>query len=200
MDKLGAVILAAGRSSRMGSFKPMLPLGSSTIIETVINKLIGAGTCELVVVVGREADRLRSHLDRYEKIRYIENRDFASTDMFYSAKMGMDALSRTTEIHFFLPCDIPLFKPDTLEKMIYCYEETGAGIVTPVHGGKSGHPILIKRSMVADLLAYNGNDGLRGAIRNSGVKVETVEVDDIGVLLDADTPQDYEMIHKLAKG
>lgn len=197
MDKLGAVILAAGRSSRMGGFKPLLPLGDSTIIETVIGKLSQGGVSEIVVVTGRESDKLQSHLFR-SGIRFVENREYASTDMFHSAKMGLSTIAGRAEKTFFMPADIPLFHFSTLVKMNDCLDETEADIVIPTHGGRRGHPILIRNSLIPKLISYGGQGGLRGAITLCG-SVVSVEVGDRGILLDADTPEDYALICSMAE-
>ena len=195
--KTGAVIAAAGLSSRMKAFKPMLELGGSTMIRTAISSLKSAGVSEIVVITGRNAGMLEDHV-LSAGVTCLFNSRYRTTDMFCSAKIGLDYIKDQCGRVFFLPGDVPLFSKESLFSMQKNMNHTGCGILLPLHDGVPGHPILIDCKAIPSLTDYKGNGGLKGAVESfSGVK-ETIRLDDIGITLDADFPEDYERLKKYA--
>lgn len=191
--KYAAVIAAAGLSSRMKEFKPMLTLGEHTVIERVIQNLREAGAEEIVVVTGYRSQLLERFLeDRGVKVR--ENPDYAQTKMFDSLCLGLRALEAPYDAVFLTPGDVPLVQPETIRAM----RAVGAHVVRPVCGGQTGHPVLLAAACVPELLSYSGEEGLRGALEALDVSVEDIEVDDVGILLDADTPEDFRVLRRKA--
>lgn len=195
--EIGAVVVAAGLSSRMKDFKPMLPLGDSTVIRTLIAGLRGAGVSAILVVTGHNADRLREHLSGLD-IEFADNKDYATTDMLCSAGIGLSFMKEKASRLFFLPGDIPLFSPSSLRLMMKTMDESGSRLVLPACNGRKGHPILIDSRAIPDLLTYHGGMGLKGAIAALGKSAEVLEVDDPGILLDADQPEDYRRLLQYA--
>ncbi len=189
----GALIVAAGRSSRMGAFKPLLPLGGGTVIGRAAGTLRGFGACPIVAVTGREATRLTNYLQPLG-VECVHNPDFAATDMFRSACIGMAALRGRVDGFFFLPGDAPLFSAETLGAMLRRMQASGCGVVRPMYGGRCGHPILIDAAHIPALLAFDGEGGMRGALDSLGCRIDRLEVDDPGLVYDADTPEDYERL------
>lgn len=198
IEECGAVIAAAGMSSRMVEFKPLLPLGSSTMIGEAIKTLFHAQVSLVTVVAGRDADKLRAALGDTAEV--IENKDYASTDMFYSAKLGLAHIGPLVRRVFFLPCDVPLFKAETLSAMAAEMDRTDADVVIPAFDGRRGHPVLIRSAAIDDIAAYDGSGGLRGAFTaRLGGRVRTVAVRDIGVTLDADDKDDYRRLLQIVE-
>lgn len=196
--KTGAVIVAAGMSSRMHAFKPMLRLRGSTVIKTAISTLRSAGVGEIAVVTGNHAGILTEHLSS-AGVACLYNGKYKTTEMFDSAKLGLDFLKDRCDRIFFLPGDVPLFSKHSLAFMADDMDRTGCKILLPVYGGKMGHPILINSSAVEFLLGYQGAGGLKGAIDSFGGSRKTVELDDEGMVLDADRPEDYERLLEYAE-
>ncbi len=196
--KTGAVIVAAGMSSRMQAFKPMLRLRSSTVIETAISTLRSTDVGEIAVVTGNHSRILMKHLSP-AGVTCLYNGRYNMTDMFDSAKLGLAFLKDRCDRIFFLPGDVPLFSKNSLTSMKDEMDRSGCEILLPVHGDKIGHPILINSSAVPSLLDYQGGGGLKGAIDSFGGLKSTVELDDEGMLLDADTPEDYERLLEYAE-
>lgn len=192
----GALIVAAGLSSRMGAFKPMLPLGKSTIIRTIIDKLKAVGCDPVILVTGHRGDELSEHVADLD-IRTVLNPDYALSDMFTSVKLGLSALPPEVDRFFFLPGDVPLFHPETLQVMIRQMDESQKSVIIPVHGHKRGHPVLIRAAAIPGLLTHQGPMGLKGALGALGDKVEYLEVSDPGITQDADHPQDYQQLLEL---
>jgi CTP:molybdopterin cytidylyltransferase MocA len=212
--KFGAVIAAAGLSSRMGAFKPLLPLGGSTIIERIVCTLRAGGVEDITVVTGRDASRIEEVLSSGNlvfddktscNITYVYNKDYASTDMFYSVSMGFADIAERADAVFFTPVDVPLFTVNTMRLLTErlqnsCGRPEGADhIISPIHKGKLGHPILMLPQALKELIKWKGPGGLRGAIDAYGGLTEILEIDDPGVVFDADTPEDYQLLTESVK-
>ena len=187
--QVGAVIVAAGMSSRMGDFKPMLNIGSISIAQRIVATLHQAGVEKIVVITGFHAQQLERHLSGQGLI-FLRNENCASTQMFDSAKIGLAYLRDKCDRILFTPVDIPLFTALTVAKLL----ESEAVLACPVCEGKTGHPLLIAASLVDTLLADSGENGLQGAIARCGFAMERIPVEDPGVLHDADTPDDYKAL------
>lgn len=184
-NKSGAVILAAGLSSRMGMFKPLLPFGGTTMIETTVARLREGGVENITVVTGFLASEVERALAGCS-VRFIHNADFARTQMFDSVKLGIAAAP--VEDLFLLPADLPQFSPPLLARLL----DTDGQAAHPLCRGKNGHPLLLRRQAVGAVLRHDGQRGLKGAL--DGLKTVRVETEDEGCLLDADTPEEYRKL------
>ena len=187
--QFGAVIVAAGMSSRMGDFKPMLNIGSISIAQRIVATLHQAGVDRIVVVTGYNAQQLERHLANNGLV-FLRNEAYATTQMFDSAKIGLGYLKDKCDRILFTPVDIPLFTAMTVTQLM----ESGADLACPVCEGQTGHPLMIAASLVDAILADSGEGGLQGAIRRCGTEMKKIPVDDAGILHDADTPADYQAL------
>ena len=185
MMQTGALIVAAGKSSRMGDFKPMLQLGSISIAQRVINNFRQAGISKIVVVTGYNADALERHLASNHVI-FLRNEDYETTHMFDSVRIGLEYLKDKVDTVLFTPVDVPLFTAHTVTQML----SLGQPLVTPVCNGTPGHPILIRSSLIESILSNDGNTGLKGAVEHCGTPMYCLNVEDLGIIHDADTPED----------
>ena len=185
----GAVIVAAGMSSRMGDFKPMLNIGSISIAQRVVATLQQAGADRIVMVTGYNATALERHLSGLGLV-FLRNENYEHTQMFDSAKIGLRYLKDKCERILFTPVDIPLFTSATVKALL----ASGAPLACPVCQGQEGHPILIASPLVEKLLNDSGEGGLKGAISRCGTEMTEIEVPDAGILHDADTPEDYQSL------
>lgn len=192
--KTAAVITAAGLSSRMGDFKPLLKLGEYSFAERMVRTFLSVGVEEIVLVTGFRADELEAHLSQYG-IKFVRNENYADTQMFDSVRLGFEALSGDVEAAFFTPVDVPLFLAQTLRKELLC----DASVVVPVHEGHSGHPVLFRREVIPLILSHNGERGLRG-VMDKCAAVCRLEVQDKGTIHDADTKDEYRYLKLLEKG
>ncbi len=188
----GAVVVAAGMSSRMGEFKPMLSIGSISIAQRVIATLRQAGASRIVVVTGYNAEELEWHLAR-SGVVFLRNERYETTHMFDSALIGLKYLRGKCRQVVFAPGDIPLFPSATAEAVL----ASGAELACPVCGGSRGHPILMSAEVIDRIAGDSGEGGLQGALARCGVPMTFVEVDDPGILHDADTPEDYKELLEL---
>lgn len=184
--RTGAVIVAAGMSSRMGDFKPMLTIGSISIAQRVVATLRQGGAEQIVMVTGYNAIVLERHLAG-QGIVYLRNERYETTNMFDSAVIGLEYMKDKVDRVLFTPVDIPLFTAATVSALL----SSGEVLAVPVCGGETGHPILISSELIDSILSYRGDEGLRGALEHCGTEAAHVPVEDRGILHDADTPEDY---------
>ncbi len=190
----GGLILAAGLSSRMGEFKPLMPFNGKTVIESTIDSMLGAGVKPIVVVLGYHGNDIEAVLrSRYGKeIIYTCNPYYETTDMLASIKYGLHAMPHCRSF-FLLPGDMPLVKKSTFLKLLKASQADRPVIVFPTLEGHRKHPPLIDYSFLNTILNYNGNGGLRQVWKQYEDSVIHVPVDDEGVLMDLDTREDYEI-------
>lgn len=189
-DKKTALLLvAAGLSSRMGGFKPLIELGGKPLIDHALDTFCTALISETVIVTGHRHEEIEAHLSG-RGIHFIHNENYASTDMFASVKLGLSYLAGRCGRVFILPADIPLVRPFTIEAMLLCDPEGGA--VKPVYRGKSGHPLLLDAALIPCILRYRGENGLKGALEGGGIR--KLSLPDPGILMDADTPENLAAI------
>lgn len=192
--RICAVIAAAGLSSRMGTFKPLLPLDGSTVIRRCADNLLSAGAEELVVVTGHRGAEIAAELEGLGA-RIVENPDYASTQMFDSLRIGMRALSGPCEKLLLTPGDVPWVSPELIRRLL----ASDADFVCPSYGGRHGHPVVLAGQLVPTLLDCSGEGGLRGAVEALGLSAAFVETPERGVTLDLDTPEDYRMLTELMR-
>lgn len=185
----GAVIVAAGMSSRMGDFKPMLNIGSISIAQRIVANFHQAGVDRIVMVTGYNAVLLERHLSNKGLI-FLRNENYETTQMFDSAKIGLEYMKDKCDRILFTPVDIPLFTAETVLALL----DTAAPLACPVCNGQTGHPILLSAQCVDKILRHEGQGGLQGAIAACGLEMSHVPVEDAGVLHDADTPEDYRAL------
>ena len=188
----GAVVVAAGMSSRMGDFKPMLSIGSISVAQRVVATLKQAGAARVVVVTGYNAEELERHLAS-SGVVFLRNENYRTTHMFDSALIGLRYLRDKCRQVLFTPVDIPLFTASTVDALL----TSGAELACPVCGGTRGHPILMSANVIDRVLEDSGESGLDGALSRCGVPMTLVEVDDPGILHDADTPEDYRELLRM---
>ena len=192
------ICVAAGLSSRMGAFKPLLPLGDATIIRTLIARYRSCGIGQIILVTGHNADLLEEHVSDLD-IHCCRNENYASSDMFESVKIGIRTyldIGDTTHGDnrvFLTPGDIPLIKPSTINALI----EAEGDVCIPTMNGETGHPLRLSRRVLEQILSFDGPGGLQGALHSIGADAVLVPVDDPGILIDADTPEDYEKLRRL---
>ena len=194
---LAALILAAGFSSRMGRFKALLTMEGEHVITRVVRSFRQAGIEKLGAVVGHNAGQIEPVL-RDLGVDAIFNPDY-ERGMYSSVKAGVASLSSDVDACFLLPVDIPLVRSATIKSLVERFGTERAPITYPRFNGLRGHPPLISRALFAEIVAGNGDGGLRALLANHQSVASDVNVLDEGVVLDMDTPEDYERLAKLAR-
>jgi len=187
--ELAAIVLSAGFSRRMGSFKPLLPFGSATVIERVIATIRDAGVETIRVVVGWNADALTPVLDRCAA-PWVRNERFAD-GMYTSVQAGVRSLPPDVAAFFLLPGDMPLLHGGTLVRLIAEWDSRPGGVLYPCHEGRRGHPPLIASQYIPEILRETPPGGLRELLARHAADARNIEVPDPGILADLDTPEEY---------
>lgn len=191
-----AVILAAGLSSRMVRFKPLLPFGEKgqTILEYTAGCFFAAGITDITVVTGfNEAEIKAAVKEKNIPLRQISN-PYYEQGMFTSVKAGVKSLP-PCDAFFLIPVDIPLVRPATVRRLS-ASPPAENGVVIPTFGGKRGHPVLVSANLIDGILSYNGEGGLEAFFKQAA-NVTEIPTGDIGTLLDCDRAEDYETLLKL---
>ena len=189
---IGAVILAAGRSSRMGRFKPLLPLGDVTVVERVVKTFQTAAIDPIVVVTGHCAEEMARLLAPL-KIRCHPNPGYRD-GMFSSVRTGLNGLPDRCRAVFIHPVDIPLVRPRTVAQMAEAFDEHSPAVLYPTFDGRRGHPALVAGSLVPEILAWQGRGGLRTFLQGREAESLELPVADEAVLLDMDTAEEYRRL------
>lgn len=184
-----ALIVAAGMSTRMGQFKPMLSIGSISVAQRVVASLHQAGISKIVMVTGCNAIALERHLAG-NGIIFLRNDRYETTQMFDSAKIGLEYLQDKCHRIVFTPVDVPLFTAATVRALL----ASGETLACPVYDGQQGHPILLSAGLIPQILADSGEGGLRGALDRCSAAMALIPVNDPGTLQDADTPEDFSAL------
>lgn len=187
--RVAALILSAGFSSRMGEFKPLLPLGGMGVLERTVTLFRAAGVDDVRVVTGFRAEELEPLLARLGA-RAIPNPRYRE-GMFGSAVAGMESIDDTLEAFFILPVDIPLVRPATVRRLLEEFRPGRDDLLYPCFRGERGHPPLVAARNAAAIAAWKGEEGLRGALGRWQATARPVEVADEHILSDMDTPQAY---------
>jgi len=193
---LGGVILGGGYASRMGRCKLLLPLEERTALEHAVHTMRQSGIEHIIVVSGHYEKEMRSSVEALGAIsvhnpRYDEG-------MFSSVQAGLAALPPSVEACFLLPGDIPLVKESTYRKLLEG-RKPETSLIIPAFRGKTGHPPLFEASLVPSILNWKGEEGLRGAFQAFAPEPLLVPVTDQAILLDMDTPEDYEQLQVYAE-
>lgn len=196
-DMVPGVILAAGRSSRMGRAKALLLCAPDG--ETFVHRLartLSAGGVQRVLVVGRpDASGLRDEVAAMAvPVRFVENAD-ADAGQLSSVLAGLRAAGLPgTRGLLVTPVDAPLITSETVAALLGVFSSTGAPIVRAVYRGKHGHPVVFSRAVFDDLRRADPKVGAKAVLRAHERAIVNVEVDDPGVVTDVDTPEDYQAL------
>jgi CTP:molybdopterin cytidylyltransferase MocA len=188
-----AVILAAGKSTRMGVPKPALAFDEhDSFLTHIVRTFQTAAIDDVVVVAGYQAEAVAALLAKTGTLaRVILNHDYESGQLS-SILAGLRAIDRPGVRAMLLTLvDVPLVSPDTVRAVLKRYRATGAPVVRPVHNGRHGHPIVIDRSLFDRLRHADPVQGAKPIVRGAASSAGDVEVDDEGAFADIDTPADY---------
>ncbi len=190
MTRVAAILLAAGRSSRMGAFKPLLPFGNKTVIECCIDYLRDGGIEEIVVVLGHRADDIRQQVSG---VKFALNPDPDSA-MGASIAAGVRELPETAQATLIALVDHPAVPPAVVSTVLESWK-TGARLVIPTWQGRGGHPVLVDLSFKAELLDLPVSGGLRAFFEAHHNEVTRVPFASPFIARDMDTWDDYTSLH-----
>lgn len=174
VSNVGGIIAAASKESA----HPLRKTGKIPAIKRIVLSMQQAGLFPIVVVVGADDYESRYQLNNLNVVFLILEESDEKRELFHSVKAGLFYLQDKCLSVVFTPVNAPMFIPKTIVEMRKHHDD----IVVPSYKKKAGHPVLISNEMIPDILAYDGENGLRGAIEKYADRRVFVEVDDIGVL------------------
>lgn len=197
MTNVAAILLAAGRSTRMGAFKPLLPFGNKTVIECCIDYLRAGGVEPIVVVLGHRADEVRAQLAN-RAVKFAYNRDPGS-EMGASIAAGIHELPETAEATLIALSDHPAVPANVVSSLIETWK-SGSRLVKPTWQDRGGHPVLVDLSFREELLGLSSNAGLKALFATHSDEVTRMTVESPYVARDMDTWDDYNALHREITG
>jgi molybdenum cofactor cytidylyltransferase len=185
---VGAIVLAAGGSTRMGRPKALLPLGAGTVLSTVVERVLKAGVDALVVVLGHEHEAVRAAagLPDDPRLRIAVNPGWAE-GMASSLRAGVEASEGAHAVLVALG-DEPGIDPRAIDSLVAAWRD-GARIAATAHAGRLTHPVLFDRSLFPEIRLLRGDVGARAILKAHANELVQVEG---SRLRDLDTPADYE--------
>jgi CTP:molybdopterin cytidylyltransferase MocA len=189
VKKISAIILSAGFSTRMGRFKPLLPLGDETVLERVIGLFRKAGVGDVRVVVGHRMEELIPMIER-TNANVVMNPNY-STGMFSSVQAGVNSVPRDSVAFFIHPVDIPMVYPSTITKIINRHILHEGMIIYPCHNGKRGHPPLVPNKFSKAITHANTFGRLDDVLASFQKDSMDLEVEDSNILFGMNHPNDY---------
>ena len=195
--QVAAVVLAAGQSSRMGQLKQVMPWGNgSTVIGEVIQRLLRVvGLAEIVVVTGRDRERVEACVAQALAApglpaRTVFNPKFAQAEMARSVEAGINSLPESALAALVVLGDQPQLSPRVCAALLARWREGRAPVVAPFYQGRRGNPVVLDRAVWPLVRALPDSANPRQIFQAAG-RIEPVEVSDDSILRDLDTPEDY---------
>ncbi len=191
---IAAVVLAAGGSTRMGQPKLLLDWRGEPLIHWPVKAALDAGLSPVIVVTGAAAEAVERSLSGLE-VKLVHNPDWKKGQST-SVRCGIEALPETTEAVIFLLGDQPQLPVSFLEKMVAAYRSNAQSfsIFISAFQGRRGNPVLFDKSVFQELRSLEGDAG--GRLIFSKHPLYLIPVEDPGMLLDIDSPEDYENLVK----
>jgi molybdenum cofactor cytidylyltransferase len=187
---VSAVVLAAGMSRRMGTLKQLLPIDGKMLLDVVLAAVRASHVDEVIVVLGNSADIIQQHV-RLDKCKIVIN-DCYGEGISSSLRAGVAGVSPHADGALIVLADQPLIRPETIDQLIEEYRRRKPQILIPVYNGVRGNPVLLDRSVFAELAGLTGDIGCRAIFGKHTEGLLKVPVDDCGVLFDLDTKADLE--------
>lgn len=190
--RVAGIVLAAGKGSRMGETKQLLPFRGQTLLECVVDHALASALHRIVVVLGHEADALERLLRDREVTTVVNPRYEAGQSS--SLRAGLGVLTEETDAALFLLGDQPLVTPETIDLILSAFEASPSPIVIPVFAGRRGNPVLFARETFPRIQGLRGDCGARAIFTEYDGRMLTVPVPTPDILLDIDTEEDYRRL------
>jgi molybdenum cofactor cytidylyltransferase len=175
----------------MGQPKMVLPWGDTTVIGRVVQVLQAAGLAHILVVVGGANQSVEAALQGIP-VQLVFNPDYANESMLSSLRTGIVALPQESDATLVVLGDQPQIEVAVVSKLIAEYQGSHARLVIPSYQRRRGHPWLVVRDLWADILALEKPYTLRDFLNAHGQDIQYLDVETDSILLDLDTPDDYQ--------
>ena len=188
--RIGAIILAAGLSSRMGDFKILLPwTDDKPILTHVVSKYITLNINPIIIVTGRDAESVQDTVAGLP-VECVYNPDYATGEILSSVKTGLHAMPDDVAATFINPADMPRIPQSIIKTLQASYQPQYN--FAPRYQGQRGHPILLDRMFWQAMIVLPAEGAPRDVIQANKASLKFIETDDDGVIIDIDTPETYQ--------
>jgi molybdenum cofactor cytidylyltransferase len=191
-----AIILSAGKSSRMGRTKAIMPLNDGhTFVSRIVTTFREADVDDIVIVVGHDSDAVTNAVETAGlSARVVLNRAYESGQLS-SILAGLSVADRPGVQGVLLTLvDVPLVLSSTVKAVVERYRSARPAVVRPVSGIRHGHPILLDRTLFEQIRAADPAVGIKPIVRAFASPAGDVPVNDEGAFVDIDTPDEYERV------
>ncbi|MBW2060304.1 MAG: molybdenum cofactor cytidylyltransferase [Deltaproteobacteria bacterium] len=191
---ISGVILAAGRSTRMGQVKQLLHFRGQTILGRIVENAFKSSLQEIIVVLGHAAQQIQQTVDLHRvKVVVNEHYDLGQST---SIKAGLAEVSDQSAGVMFILGDQPLIEVKVIDALIEGYRQDRAWLVIPTWRGRRGNPVLIARSLFPRLNTLIGDPGARVLFEEYAKQIKEIEVENDSIHFDLDTWHDYTELKK----
>ena len=187
---VSAILLAAGKSERMGKNKLLLPFGGRTVIQRTLDSLLASRAGEVIVVLGNKAQEINASIGNRRALSVL-NPNFAK-GMSTSLVTGLGMVNQQARFIIVALGDQPLITTKVYNQLIETALNSDKGIILPVCKGERGNPIIISTKYRAELLAQTGDIGGRELLKAHPGDVLEVPVECEGVVININTKEEYE--------
>lgn len=196
--RIGALVLAAGDSRRMGRNKQMLPYGESTVIETILRVLQESPVDGVTVVLGRNWEEVWGAIDGLDVEMFVNPRP--ENGMLSSVQWGLAQMRDDLDAFLIVLGDQPQIRAETVAALVQAAVRYPKSIFLPTYQGRRGHPALFRASLKRAILDLPLTSGLNRLLAERPEEIQEVAVDSDTVLKDIDTPEDYRRALQEAEG
>lgn len=185
------IVLAAGKSERMGEPKALLDFNGLSAVEVLLRAYKRVAAEKPVVVVGHEAAAVRDRIP-FAWLKTVENPDYEKGQTS-SLQCGVKALHKDAAGFLLWPVDMPLVADGTVKALLTAWKgrAPGKSIAVPVHAGQRGHPAVFGSDLFAEILGLSPEEPLHAVLRKDPARVAEVSVDDPWCVFRMDTPEQY---------
>jgi molybdenum cofactor cytidylyltransferase len=191
---VAAVVLAAGRSTRMGAINKLIAdIGGKPLVRIVVERALASQASPVIVVTGHEKEKVEAALAGLP-VRFAHNRDYAE-GLGSSLKAGIAAVPKEADGAIVCLGDMPQVDAGLIDKLVTAFDpEKGALVVVPSIEGRRGNPVVWSRRFFSDLMAVQGDVGARHLIGSYAEAVAEVPVAGPGAVTDVDTPESLSAV------
>lgn len=191
---ISCILLSAGLSSRFGSPKALAKLNKETVIEHLLNTLLSVNLCEIIVVLGADAERIKTVLLEHKKVKVVYNKNY-NLGQTSSFKAGLQNIALEAQGIMLLPVDYPLIKKETFEAVIEAFIKNTPHILIPTWNGHKGHPPVFSSTLKEEFLKLDDALGLNTVARHYPPQdIFYLPVSDEGVLQSFNTAQEWKKL------
>ncbi|HEX5507222.1 MAG TPA: NTP transferase domain-containing protein, partial [Pseudolabrys sp.] len=192
--RIAAVVLAAGRSTRMGAINKMIAeIGGKPLVRIAAEQALGSHASPVIVVTGHQKEKVESALNGLN-VRFVHNADYAE-GLGTSLKTGIAAVPDSADGAIVCLGDMPQVNAKLIDRLLAAFDpDRGALVVVPTIEGRRGNPVVWARRFFPDLMAIKGDIGARHLIGSYGEAVAEVAVKGEAALTDVDTPESFSAV------